>query len=410
MASSPIKFEIPKECQVFPLFNHLPPELRLQIWTASFSTPGMSFVKLECVGRNWRWLSTRRFPGNLAELDPSEHDEIDEVAVEVKNETKPKRLIAMRLVPSVADPKADFSIFHDLNKQLRMLSMTCGESRDLVDRLLDKDGAVRMSNSTLLAVPGSSDILFLEYLSPELFECRGNYDINPNCRNLVDIRRVAMRYCHRWHKKDALTCWQCGLVHEAEESIAYPRHLYQFLSRHLPNLEEFYFVDYLLVRKATPDGATSGEFAFNQSGSSRKYKCGPRTYYEADDKNWNIKPEFLHLQAWLQDHFIRYSKASRLSCHSHPEKVRFGVLACETTIVPPVSLSAPPTPPAPKGHNKRLLCESHALRQHRRQVRRRRFQMPLPVTSSVVAANVPFIFGDPENWFEFTFEMEWRRL
>ncbi|KAH0496218.1 hypothetical protein TgHK011_003590 [Trichoderma gracile] len=405
MASSPIKFEIPKECQTFVLFNHLPPELRQLIWTASFSTPGISFVKLECVGRNWRWLSAaRRYPLGLGDADSSrEHQEVDEIDVEVRNETKPKRLVSMRLVPSVADPKADFSNFHDINKQLRLLSMTCGESRDLVDRLLDKDGAVRMSNSKLLAFPGSSDILFLEYLSPDLFQCRGNYDVNPNCPQLINIRRVAMRYCHRWHKKDSLTCWQCGLLHEADESIAYPRHLYQFLSRHLPNLEEFYFVDYLLVRKETPPDVASG------SCSSRKYKCGPRTYYEADDKTWNIKPEFLHLKNWLQDHFIRYSKASQLNRHSHPEKVRFGVLACEADIVAPVSLTAQPMPPVPKGRNKRLLCEYHALRQQRRQVLRRRSQTPLPVNSRVVAANVPFVFGDPDNSFDFTFEMDWRR-
>ncbi|TFA98614.1 hypothetical protein CCMA1212_009480 [Trichoderma ghanense] len=407
MASSPLKFEIPKECQTFSLFNHLPPELRQQIWTASFSTPGISFVKLECVGRNWRWLSAaRRYPLGIGDLDSSrEHEEVDEIAVEVKNETRPKRLVTMRLVPSVADRKADFSNFHDLNKQLRLLSMTCGESRDLVDRVLDKAGAVRLSSSELLAVPGSKDIIFLEYLSPDLFQCRGNYDVNPNCRPLNNIRRVAMRYCHRWHKKDCLTCWQCGLVHKAEESIAYPRHLYQFLSRHLPNLEEFYFVDYLLVRKATPPDAASESCYY-----ARKYRCGPRTYYEADDKNWNIKPEFLHLKAWLQDHFIRYSKASPLSCQSHPEKVRFGVLACEADIVAPLSLTAQPTPPAPKGRNKRLLCDYHTLRQHRRQVLRRRSQTPLPVDSSVVAANVPFVFGDPDNSFEFTFEIDWRRV
>ncbi|KAL6864500.1 hypothetical protein J3F83DRAFT_715783 [Trichoderma novae-zelandiae] len=406
MAPSPIKFEIPRECQTFSPFCLLPPELRQQIWTASFSTPGMSFAKLECVSRNWRWLSARQFPLTLDDDSDSSsgHEEVDEIAVEVKNETKPKRLVSMLLVPSAADPKADFSSFHHLNRQLRQLSLTCGESRDVVDRLLDKDGALRLSNTQLLAAPGSSDILFLEYLRPELFECRGRYDVNPNCAALVNVRRVAMRYCHRWHKKDDMTCWQCGLIHEAEDSIAYPRHLYQFLSRHLPNLEEFYFVDYLLVRKAVPPNAAS------DSRFAAKYKCGPRTYYEADDKNWNIKPEIRHLQAWLQDHFIRYSKASGLARHDDPEKVRFGILACESDIVPPVSLTAQPTPAAPKGRNKRLLCEYHALRQHRRQVLRRKSQPPLPVQSSKVAARVPFVFGDEANSFEFTFEMDWKRV
>jgi hypothetical protein len=141
----------------------------------------------------------------------------------------------------------------------------------------------------------------------------------------------------------------------------------------------------------------------------RKYKCGNRTFYEADHENWNVKPQVDRMQTWLQDRFIRYAKASRLSRHKNPEKVRFGVLACEWDIVPPLSLKTQPAPPAQKGRNKRMLYEDHALRRNRRKVLRQNSRNARLVTSSMVAANVPFIFGNPDNSFEFTFAVAWRR-
>lgn len=142
---------------------------------------------------------------------------------------------------------------------------------------------------------------------------------------------------------------------------------------------------------------------------TRKYKCGNRTFYEANDEHWNVKPQITKMQTWLQDRFIRYAKASQLSRHKNPEKVRFGVLACEWDIVPPLSLKAQPTPPAPKGRNKRMLYEEQALRRNRRRVLRQKSRNAQLVNSSTFTANVPFVFGNPNNSIDFTFSVDWRQ-
>ncbi|KAK4061347.1 hypothetical protein Trihar35433_9674 [Trichoderma harzianum] len=405
MDSPHIKFEIPEEHRTFSPFPRLPPELRQQIWREAVSTPGMSFVKLESRGRNWRWVSLNRpFSQAISDSGSNKSDDLDEIALEVKNEVAPRRLWDTRLVPMSANQKSDISSYHGLNKQLAALLTTCGESHDMVNNLMRKKGAVRSSSGKLVALAGSSDIIFLEYFPSELFESGCSYDIDPNCPSLDNIRRVAVRYCHQWQEKPVPSvCPLCGLVHEAaNNSVIYPNHLYHFLARHLPNLEEFYFVDYFLLRKAVPSNPDSAD-----NWPPRKYKCGPRTYYEADSKAWDMKPQVLRMQEWLQDRFIRYAKASQLSRHKSPEKVRFGVLACEWDIAPPVSLKTQPAPPAPKGRNKRMMYEDHALR---RQRLRRKSRNAKSVSPNVVAANVPFIFGNPDNSFEFTFEVDWRRM
>lgn len=142
---------------------------------------------------------------------------------------------------------------------------------------------------------------------------------------------------------------------------------------------------------------------------TRKYKCGNRTFYEAHDEHWNVKPQVTKMQTWLQDRFIRYAKASQLSRHKNPEKVRFGVLACEWDIVPPLSLKTQPTPPAPKGRNKRMLYEEQALRRNRRRVLRQRSRNAQLMNSSAFTANVPFVFGSPNNSADFTFSVDWRQ-
>jgi hypothetical protein len=142
---------------------------------------------------------------------------------------------------------------------------------------------------------------------------------------------------------------------------------------------------------------------------TRKYKCGNRTFYEANDEHWNVKPQVTKMQTWLQDRFIRYAKASQLSRHKNPEKVRFGVLACEWDIVPPLSLKTQPTPPAPKGRNKRMLYEEQALRRNRRRVLRQKTRNAQLMNSGTFTANVPFVFGNPNNSFDFTFSVDWRQ-
>ncbi|PON25178.1 hypothetical protein TGAM01_v205864 [Trichoderma gamsii] len=405
MSAEPIRFEIPDEYRTFLPFNRFPPEIRQQIWHESVSTPGMHFVKLESRGRHWRWISLNRLAQLITQQqNPEKDDDFDEIAHEVKNEVTPKRLWDTRLVPVSTNQKSDISSYHDLNKQMAALATICQESKAVADSLMAKQGALKLSNGKLVTLGGSSDIIFLEYFPPELFESGCGYDIDPNCPSLDNIKRVAVRYCHQWQEKPLPTvCSLCGLVHDTTGGVIYPIHLYHFLARHLPNVEEFYFVDYFLLRKSAQSSASPGKLP------TRKYKCGNRTFYEANDEHWNVKPQVTKMQTWLQDRFVRYAKASQLSRHKNPEKVRFGVLACEWDIVPPLSLKAPPTPPAPKGRNKRMLYEEQALRRNRRRVLRQKSRNAQLMNSATFTANVPFVFGNPNNSMDFTFSVDWRQ-
>ncbi|KAL7926428.1 hypothetical protein ACQKWADRAFT_309264 [Trichoderma austrokoningii] len=406
MGAEAIKFEIPDEYRTFLPFYRFPPEIRQQIWLESVSTPGMHFLRLESNGRYWRWISLNRLAQLITQQQsPPKDDDHDEIAQEVKNEVAPKRLWDSRLAPISPNQKSDISSYHSLNQQMAALTIVCGESKAVADGLMAKQGSLKLDNGQLVALGGSSDIIFLEYFPPELFESGCGYDIDPNCPSLDNIRRVAVRYCHQWQEKPLPTvCSLCGLVHDTTGGVIYPNHLYHFLARHLPNVEEFYFVDYFLLRKPPPQsGADPGKLP------TRRYKCGNRTFYEADDEHWNVKPQVAKMQTWLQDRFVRYAKASRLSRHKNPEKVRFGVLACEWDIVPPLSLKAQPTPPAPKGRNKRVLYEEQALRRSRRRVLRQKTRNAQLRNSSAFTANAPFVFGDLDNAFDFTFSVDWRQ-
>jgi hypothetical protein len=205
-------------------------------------------------------VSLNRLSQIVTQQGPEKGDDHDEIAFEVKNEVAPKQLWDTRLVPVAANQKSDISCYHGLNKQLAALSTVCTESSAMVNGLIAKNDAVRLSNGKLVALAGSSDIVFLEYFPPELFESGCSFDIDPNCPSLDNIRRVAVRYCHQWQEKPApAVCSLCGLVHDATGSVVYPVHLYHFLARHLPNVEEFYFVDYFLLRKTAQPGSSSGE-------------------------------------------------------------------------------------------------------------------------------------------------------
>lgn len=135
-----------------------------------------------------------------------------------------------------------------------------------------------------------------------------------------------------------------------------------------------------------------------------KFQSGNRTYHEVDKKHWVVKSNVFGVKAWLENRFIRYAKASKLSRHKHPERVRFGVLACEWAVSPPEAPRKMPVSPIKKGQNKRPFCEDHVLRGNRRLAR-----PSLPASKQASAAlltNIPFQFGNKEgNDFEFTFEV-----
>jgi hypothetical protein len=177
----------------------------------------------------------------------------------VKDEPLPSEVFPAKLVPLYPTPQADISYYVTLNKLMAQLSVTCPDADRAMQHLLRGPDVMRLSSGRVVSVDSHADIICLDYLPPDMFEsgCRMPMDIE--CGDLEAIRRVAIRYCHKWEVRSAAQpCVHCGRVHSSASRSVYPVHLFQFIARYLPRLETFYFVDYLTVRHhpelRLPDG------------------------------------------------------------------------------------------------------------------------------------------------------------
>ncbi|KAF5657644.1 hypothetical protein FHETE_10319 [Fusarium heterosporum] len=388
----PIKFEIPHDCRTFLPFAHLPPEIRAQIWQSTLDTPGMHFLKIDTdwhpstgLGRWWIKES------HLIQTNLDEEDEnIDPIALEVKRETSPTSRVYATLKPLYPTPQADISYYTSLHQQLAKLSVTCIEAAIISRGLTNRSTTFRLNNGRIISLSPSSDVIYLEYVPPEIYEDNIRFSKALCCSGLDQIRKVAVRYCHKWH----------------------PKHLYRFLAQYLPNLEQFYFVDYLILRKSPGNKAQTLEQtqgfpkdAKPKPGSCR-YQGGNRSYFEADGQDWKINSRVFIVKSWLQEQFIKYAKTSKLSKHKNPEKVDFGVLACEWNIEPPTERKKVPVTPVKKGRNKRAHSEERAFSRTRRLSMQRGTG---PITERLpysLTTRYPFVFDAcGSNKFDFTFSM-----
>nr|RBQ87651.1 hypothetical protein FVER53263_09675 [Fusarium verticillioides] len=387
---TPLKFQIPEDCRTFSPFPRLPPEIRAQIWQATLETPGMHFLKIDTdwhpsTGLGKWWLKEPMFLHATAE----DHDEdVDSMALEVRREARPTAKVYGTLKPLYPTPQADISYYTNLHQQLTKLSVTCNEAAAVAKSLTNRPSTFRLNTGRIVSLNALSDVIYLEYVPPEVYEDSIRFNKVLNCSGLDQIRKVAVRYCHKW----------------------YPKHLYRFLAQYLPNLEQFFFVDYLILRKSDLNAATDRHgFQSNlkaKAGTCR-FEGGNRSYFEADTQDWTISSRVLQVKSWLQENFVKYAKSSSLSAHKNPEQVEFGVLACEWNVEPPSEPKKALATPIKKGRNKRANSEEHTLS---RTIRRGSTPtVSRPVADSLpldVAINFPFVFdAGGSNQFEFTFSM-----
>ncbi|KAJ3519417.1 hypothetical protein NM208_g14133 [Fusarium decemcellulare] len=411
----PIKFDIPPDCRVFSPFARLPPEIRYQIWENTLATPGMHFLKIDTdyqptsgAGRWW----TKEWTSIHAHSEDDDED-ADPITLEVKRESRPNLKQYGTLKPLYPTRQADISYYTNLHQQLAKLSVTCNEAASIAKSLTCRSTTFRLDNGRIISLDCSSDVIYLEYVPPAIFEDGFRFFRALECSGLDQIRRVAVRYCHKWYEQHSpRRCPNCGQIHQTPDRVKYPNHLYRFMAQYLPNLEHFYFVDYFILRKpsdaSSPPVDDGRGFGTLQKAKPRlsKFQGGNRTYYEVDDQDWNVQSKVFQMKSWLEDNFTKYAKSSKLSKHRSPEKVKFGVLACEWTVGPPAEAKKVPTTPEKKGRNKRTHCEEHTSWRNRRSpVQKSPASIPGEVPTDVTG-RIPFIFGAPTgNRFDFTFSI-----
>ncbi|KAI8692661.1 2EXR domain-containing protein [Fusarium sp. Ph1] len=414
MEEPPIKFEIPDNCRTFSPFPRLPPELRHQIWEATLTTPGMHFLKVDTEyepssGRGRWWIRDFSSPHDIIEDDDDEN--ADPVAIEVKRESRPISVQYGSLRPLYPTRQADISYYTSLHQQLAKLSVTCNEAAAIAKSLAGRSDTFRLDNGRIISLGCSSDVIYLEYVPPDVFESGFRFFRSLHCEGLDQIRKVAVRYCHKWNEqRTPRRCPNCGQLHPSPDVVKHPNHIYRFLAQYLPNLEQFYFVDYFILRKT--DTATQPTGEGNDLGvkpranpQSRTFQGGNRTYCEVNDHDWNVRPVVWDMKSWLQEQFVKYAKTSKLSKHRNPEKVQFGVLACEWTVGPPTEATRGPITPVKKGHNKRRLSEDHSPSRSRRLNIQRASATPPQNLPQEATRGFAFVFGAREeasNEFDFT--------
>ncbi|KAF7551524.1 hypothetical protein G7Z17_g4946 [Cylindrodendrum hubeiense] len=410
---SAIKFEIPDDCRDFSPFARLPAEIRHQIWESTLSTPGMHFLKIQSAETGGKWWTKSMEPLNANSDDSSDEDkEDDDIALEVKREVHPTESHCANLVPLYPSPEADISYYTTLNQEITKLSVTCNEASNVIKHLMTRPTTLKLGGGRMISLDISSDIISLEYVPQDVFEDGCQFTKTLQCAGLERIRKVAVRYCHKWYEQHSPTrCSVCGQTHSTPDRIAYPAHLYQFLARYLPNLEHFYFVDYLILRKSTTEDGQecpcAGAAATVDEKDKRppgKFEGGNRTYFEVDGQDWTVKSKVFETTTWLQDRYVKYAKASTLSCHKNPTSVKFGVLACEWTVGRRTEMKKAPVTPIKKGRNKRAFCEEHPTWRSRRSPRIAPNLTTGIATPTELNAAFPFVFGiSGRNEFEFTF-------
>ncbi|KAK2026279.1 hypothetical protein LX32DRAFT_665427 [Colletotrichum zoysiae] len=392
-----IKFHIPASARSFHLFPKLPPEIRHQIWEDAILEPGMHFLRLKTAAR------AAHIPSPLIPFpidDDDEDADADGDAVQPNpildfdREPLPSKLWPATLVPRYPTPQANLSSYITLNRILAKLSVTCLEAAAVVQRLVSQPGSIKLSGGRIVSLASSNDVVCLEYLSADNFRswCRMSLDIE--CPQLANIRHVAVPYCHAWEATNVpFRCSHCGSQHGAGINKVYPVHLYEFLARHLPNLQTFYFIDYLIVKRcssllakahhfrdssspqpqllssitnpasekldkrkqedalyddpssssktanlftavrhkspATVDDASPSDIDRQRRAPREAFRSNGRIFYELDEEQWEVKSRVVDTLSWIQERFILYATRSKLGKHAHPEKVKFKVLVCK---------------------------------------------------------------------------------
>lgn len=280
-----IMFDIPLTLRQFLRFPHLPTEIQDAIWEHTFAGPGINFMTLvpETVEDTSHWfIPPLVMPRSVAE----------EVAAEPE---------ALTVIPCILEPvfsllPCDHSSYVAAREQTQRLLLTSAMSQAFVKSYLKRNSSLVSRQHGILSVDVRRDVFFMSYVS-EVNQHNGTgFNVQPLCAELDGIIQVAVRFNHIWKMpEEDRFCTACLRTHDdPEDKCHYPRHLYQFLARCFPSLEQVWIVDYFMrpqvaenngVKKprlgsspATPlgDGTT-------EKKSTRKFACRGKSFFEADE-------------------------------------------------------------------------------------------------------------------------------
>lgn len=352
MAQEKFRFTLTEHYKVFTLFMNLPAEIRRKIWIMSIPSCGRMHVariddrippvllnaELHQV-INWREYSSTNGP---------EFPDVDEL-IYLEPETAP----------------ADFGelLFHsnpfaavDTELHLKAMHRTCFEARKIAREIRNKPGNQLTSDGHLLTLQGSNDVVCLEYMDWFMYTSSRFMEAFRLPAILPNLRRVAFPYCEEWERSAQHWRLENGQAVPCPRTINTPFHLYQFMAKNLPALEDVYLIDYKIARgrergppsfmyPAEPDCKfISSDFApenykkctntylIGEMEKPEHFSVGNLNFYQVIyGTNWDITTKVMEFRQWLRHRFVYFAKKSPQSRHLNPEKVRFHVLACEYT-------------------------------------------------------------------------------
>ncbi|KAJ8124896.1 hypothetical protein O1611_g8743 [Lasiodiplodia mahajangana] len=321
LPSGPLRFTVPRSLQRFDLFCKFPYDIRHMIWEEVIFTPGIHFLK---------FVETIDAPAIQTHASVGTNSGGSLVTLPERGTVVPldsKGLVySATLKPIFPHTCADNSHYITMNKTLAQLRGSCNEAKSLVERVLAQPGNLTLDGGQLVLLQRSSDVVCIEY--PNITHARflGKWADHLDLDQLAKVRRLAIRYHHEWDNN--LVCGYCGRVHAYHGRHPYPRHVYEFASL-FKNLETFYFIDYLTVRK--PPRSPRCPHEARGSGNPRERFAsgeGSRTYFEVDSESCTTHTRVHETLSWLRNNYINHCMCKSRG-PPRPETVRFKVLACE---------------------------------------------------------------------------------
>ncbi|KAI1769936.1 hypothetical protein F4818DRAFT_434766 [Hypoxylon cercidicola] len=395
--SSPLHLTLPASLQRFSRFSDFPFELRLQIWEDIIYTPGIHFLKFERREELARENSGSRAEsgGRAANRRPSAQSEQD---------IKRARFSSI-LKPVFPFPAADKSYYLTMNKTFTQLSLACNEAKTMVEKLISRPGNLTLDNGRLVLLERSSDIVCFDYPGATWSRSLGHWANQLDLEQLSKVRRVAIRYSTKWDE-DCRICRACGVLHDLHRDHpgSRPRHVHEFAAL-FKNLETFYFMDCLAIRKkrdrAVPYQCIEAQQEYGDHGEHFASGEGGRTYYEVDPQLCKVNTHVFRTLAWVRDSYVSYCKKTTMGS-ADPDNVKFKVLTCEWDMETLVPDQQRPEPKSKRSSSKRKATRVTSLTKGMRRLSLSASTTP----DSKLYDGLPVIFGDGgQSNFEFTFQM-----